>query len=73
MALLLGTDLSGCDLWGSSFLGADLRGADLCGADLRGSAFLTPIQLGAARGDEETLLPPFLSRPTSWGRSSGSQ
>lgn len=69
MALLLGADLSGCDLWGSSFLGADLRGADLRGADLRGSIFLTPIQLGAARGDGQTRLPPFLSRPASWDPS----
>jgi hypothetical protein len=65
-ACLIGADLHGGDLRAADLIGADLRGADLGGADLRGSLFLTQAQLEAARGDDGTRLPPFLSRPAHW-------
>lgn len=66
MALLLAADLRRADLSGSSLLGADLRDADLRGADLSGTRFLTQFQLGSARGDRHTRLPPHLVRPSGW-------
>ena len=48
-------------------LGADLRGADVRGADLTATLFLTQFQVNAARGDEDTLLPGWLDRPSHWG------
>ncbi len=65
-AYLIGTDLSGADLRTADFTGADLRGARLNGADLSGSIFLTQAQLDAARGDQETKLPPSMTRPAHW-------
>jgi uncharacterized protein YjbI with pentapeptide repeats len=66
-ACLIGTDLGGADLRTADFTGADLRGADLSGADLTGSIFLAQSQLDAANGDQETSLPPSLTRPAHWG------
>ena len=65
-ARLDGLDLRGADLRVADLIGADLRGADLGGADLRGSLFVTQAQLEAARGDDGTRLPPFLTRPAHW-------
>ncbi len=45
---------------------ADLMGADLRNADLTESLFLTQSQLDAAKGDNDTKLPPPLTRPTHW-------
>jgi len=67
-AVLLGVDLRGVDLGAASLLGADLRGARLEGAELERVWFLTQPQIGAARGDGATLLPPRLRRPQSWMR-----
>ena len=65
-AYLIGATLSGADLRLADLIGADLRAADLSGADLTGSLFLTPSQLGSARGDTATLVPAPLSRPAHW-------
>ncbi|MBD5785312.1 pentapeptide repeat-containing protein [Cellulosimicrobium terreum] len=65
-ALLLGAGLRDADLAAVDLLGADLRGADLGGADLSGALFLLPAQVGAARGDGATRLPPVLDRPSHW-------
>lgn len=66
MALLIAANLSGCKLYGANLLGADLRDANLCGADLSESLFLTQAQVNAAKGDEATVLPPYLRRPEHW-------
>ena len=65
-AYLIGADLRGADLSTADLIGADLRGADLSGADLAGSLFLTQPQLGAAKGDPSTKVPPSLARPAHW-------
>ena len=65
-ALLLGADLRGADLQLTDLTGADLRGCDVRGTDLREVLFLTRLQVGAARGDESTLLPAGLERPAHW-------
>ena len=48
------------------FRGADLRSAEFFGADLRDAIHLTPGQIGAAFGDENTQLPDGLTRPAGW-------
>lgn len=63
---LIGADLTGADLRWADLLGADLRGAELAGADLSSCLFLTPMQLGSARGNRKTRLPRTLARPESW-------
>jgi len=65
-ALLLGADLRDADLTVVDLLGADLRGADVRGANLARTLFLTPAQVGAARGDDATGLPAVLDRPGHW-------
>lgn len=67
-AYLIAADLSGADLRLADLIGADFRDADLSGADLTGALFLTQSQLGAAKGNGATRLPPSLSRPAHWGR-----
>lgn len=63
---LLRADLRRADLRTADLLGADLRGTDLRGADLTGALYLTHSQIGAARGDITTLLPPALTPPAHW-------
>jgi uncharacterized protein YjbI with pentapeptide repeats len=65
-AHLIGADLRGADLTAADLIGADLRGADLGGADLGRSLFVTQAQLEAASGDDDTRLPPSLTRPAHW-------
>lgn len=65
-AYLIAADLSNTDLRGADFIGADLRDADLRGADLSTSMFLTQMQMNSAKGDEKTLLPPHIQRPSHW-------
>lgn len=65
-AYLIGADLRRADLRVADLIGADLRGADLRGADLTGSIFLIQSQLGAAKGDAGTRLPPSLTTPAHW-------
>lgn len=66
-AYLIGADLRDADLRDADLIGADFRDTDLSGANLTGSIFLTQVQVNAAKGDENTKLPPLLSRPTHWG------
>lgn len=68
-AYLIGADLRGADLSSADLLGADLRGADLSGADLATSIFLPQAAVEAARGDGATKLPPALTRPAHWART----
>ena len=68
-AYLIGADLRGADLRVADLIGADFRDADLKGADLTGSIFLTQSQLNAAKGDTDTKLPPWFSRPAHWATS----
>lgn len=65
-AYLIGADLRGADLRVADLIGADFRDADLRGADLSESIFLIQSQLDAAKGNNETKLPPSLTRPTHW-------
>lgn len=65
-AYLIGTTLIGADLRLADLTGADFRDADLRGADLTGSLFLIQSQLDAAKGNNETKLPPSLTRPKHW-------
>ncbi|MHC6627562.1 pentapeptide repeat-containing protein [Streptomyces globosus] len=65
-AYLIAADLSGADLRLADLIGADFRDTDLRGADLRDALFLTQAQLGAARGDSGTRIPPGLTRPAHW-------
>jgi uncharacterized protein YjbI with pentapeptide repeats len=65
-AYLIGADLRGADLRLADLIGADLRAADLRGANLADALFLTQFQVNAARGDESTVLPTALQRPTHW-------
>ena len=50
----------------ADLIGADFADADLRGANLTESLFLTQSQLDAAKGDNDTKLPPPLTRPTHW-------
>jgi uncharacterized protein YjbI with pentapeptide repeats len=65
-ASLIGADFRGADLRLADLLGADCRALDLRGADLSTSIFVTRSQLGAAKGDRDTRLPPSLDRPAHW-------
>ncbi|PGE97908.1 oxetanocin A resistance protein [Bacillus pseudomycoides] len=65
-AYLIAADLRGADLRMADFIGADLRDADLSGANLTDTIFLTQVQINAAKGDANTKLPSFLSRPAHW-------
>lgn len=65
-AALIAADLHASDLRGADLLGADLRNADLSDADLSGALFLTRSQVGSARGNQRTVLPPSLGRPVHW-------
>ena len=67
-AWLMGADLRNALAYGANFMGADLRDTRLEDADLSSSVFLTPAQIQAARGNRNTRLPPFLSRPSHWDR-----
>lgn len=65
-AYLIAADLSGADLRLADVIGADFRDADLAGADLTDCLFLTQTQVNAARGDDATVLPDGLDRPSHW-------
>lgn len=71
-ACLIAADLRGADLRHADLLGADLRAADVRAADLGTSIFLTQPQLEAAKGDESTTIPAWLTRPVHWSIPSGS-
>jgi hypothetical protein len=65
-AYLIAADMRNADLRGADFIGADLRDADLGGANLSTSMFLTQMQINSAKGDEKTLLPFYIQRPSHW-------
>ncbi len=66
MSLLIAANLEGANLLGANFLGADMRDTNIKNTDLSHSLFLTQIQINAARGNENTVLPPYLYAPISW-------
>ncbi len=71
LANLRGADLRGADLSEANLIGARLLGVDLVGANLRGANLstaedLTEEQLEEALGDERTLLPEGIRRPSPW-------
>lgn len=63
---LRGADLSEANLVGARLLGVDLVGANLCAANLSTAEDLTEEQLEEALGDERTLLPEGVNRPSHW-------
>ena len=65
-AYLIAADMRNADLRVVDFIGADLRDADLSGANLSTSMFLTQMQINSAKGDEKTLLPFYIQRPSHW-------
>ena len=65
-AYLIAADMRNADLRAVDFIGADLRDADLRGANLSTSMFLTQMQINSAKGDEKTLLPFYIQRPSHW-------
>jgi hypothetical protein len=65
-AYLIAADLRRADLRRADLLGADLRDTDLGAADLSSAIFVTQVQLNAARGDADTVLPAALRRPAHW-------
>ena len=65
-AYLIAADMRNADLRAADFIGADLRDADLRGANLSTSMFLTQMQINSAKGDEKTLLPFYIRRPSHW-------
>ncbi|MBS7528381.1 pentapeptide repeat-containing protein [Fusibacter paucivorans] len=66
MLLLIASNFSGCTFSGANFLGTDLRDCCFNGANLSETVFLTQMQVNAARGDANTQLPRFLTRPVTW-------
>ncbi|WP_297421001.1 pentapeptide repeat-containing protein [Clostridium sp.] len=65
-AYLIAADLREVDLSFADLIGADLRDADLRGANLSNSIFLTQAQVNSAKGDGNTKLPKFISKPVNW-------
>jgi uncharacterized protein YjbI with pentapeptide repeats len=70
-ALLIQADLREADLGGADLRSADLRDADLSGAHLADALFLTQFQVNSADGDQDTELPPGLTRPDHWAGPRG--
>lgn len=66
MTLLIAADFSGCSFSGANFLGTDMRDVNFKNADLREAVFLTQAQINSARGNANTLLPLYLTRPETW-------
>jgi hypothetical protein len=67
-AWLIAADLRKTDLSNADVLGADFRDAELGGAVLANALYLTQFQVNAAKGDDTTLLPKSVSRPSHWRR-----
>ncbi|MGM7635357.1 pentapeptide repeat-containing protein [Bacillus sp. Hm123] len=65
-AYLIAADLRNADLRGVDFIGADLRDANLNGANLSTGMFLTQMQINSAKGNDQTILPSHLQRPSHW-------
>ncbi|THJ39796.1 pentapeptide repeat-containing protein, partial [Candidatus Frankia alpina] len=59
----------GTNLAGARLHGANLIHAWLSRADLAGVMGLTQKQVDVALGDERTVLPKGITRPSSWAKS----
>lgn len=66
MSLLIAASLEQSDLYGANFLGADMRDTNIRNTDLSHCLFLNQMQINAAKGNKNTALPPYLSRPSIW-------
>ena len=66
MSLLIAANLAQSNLYGANFLGADTRDTNICNTDLSQCLFLTQIQINSAKGNNKTILPPYLHRPKTW-------
>lgn len=66
MSLLIAANFEQANLSGANFLGADMRDTNLCNTDVSQSLFLTQIQINAAKGNKNTILPPYLHKPEAW-------
>jgi uncharacterized protein YjbI with pentapeptide repeats len=66
LALLIGANFEGCSLKGTSFLGADMRDALIMNTDFSNSYFLTQMQINSAKGNNNTKIPFYLTRPRYW-------
>jgi hypothetical protein len=67
-AWLIAADLRSADLSNADVLGADFRDAELGGATMQDALYLTQFQVNAARGDDLTVLPESVTRPSHWRR-----
>ena len=65
-ALLIAANLKNQDLSGANVIAADFRDADIRGAKLDKCLFLTQSQINVAKGDQQTKIPKWLSRPAHW-------
>lgn len=66
MSLLIAANLEQSNLYGANFLGADTRDTNICNTDLSQCLFLTQIQINSAKGNNKTILPPYLHKPKTW-------
>lgn len=60
------TNLEQANLYGANFLGADISDTNICNTDLSECLFLTQIQINSAKGNRNTVLPPYLYKPKLW-------
>lgn len=66
MSLMIAANLEGCSLKNTNFLGADMRDANIKNTDLSESIFLTQMQINSTKGNLNTKIPSYLSRPVTW-------
>lgn len=59
-------NLEQANLYGANFLGADISDTNICNTDLSECLFLTQIQINSAKGNRNTVLPPYLYKPKLW-------
>lgn len=69
MALLIAANLEQASLYGANLLGADMRDTNICNTDLSQCLFLTQMQINTAKGNHNTILPPFLHKPKHWNNN----
>lgn len=65
-SLLIATNLVQASLYGASFFGADMRDTNICDTDVSNCLFLTQFQINSAKGNCNTILPPYLLKPKIW-------
>lgn len=65
-SMFIASDLRNANLKNTDCLGADFRNADLCNANLKGAIFLTQSQINSAIGNNNTIIPYHLSKPSHW-------